>query len=242
MKLRMLIQIIFIVIIFKHANAQKTSDNSADINSNPRKFNLSVFIGFSMGGPKKDMEKNMSLSGLGDPALGFWTIDYPSTNKMPVADIEATYYLTKNKGISLNIGGVNSIRVMGHQSNGSGNATQMFLDSKIFSISLNYSYRSMNKKHNFFIGPSYIVHRVTNDIYNAQSTTIKNKKLGAYIGHSFQFLQKKHWFIALKTNFRWAPKSKIGPFTVQSGSSVSVFLPTQVNLACLNIGLCIGIR
>jgi len=100
MMLRIFIQVLFIVFLLQQVNAQNTSIDSSDANSNSKEFNLSVFTGWSLGGPKNDMESNMSSSGLGDTShfLGS-SKEHPNTIKHPIFDIEASYYLTQQKGI-----------------------------------------------------------------------------------------------------------------------------------------------
>jgi len=101
MMLRIFIHLLFIIFLFQQINAQKTSDNSSDTNSHSREFNLSVFTGSSFFGPKNDIESNMSSSGLDDPSPGFFgpAKSHPYTRKHPIFDIEASYYLTQQKGI-----------------------------------------------------------------------------------------------------------------------------------------------
>jgi len=240
------------IFLVKLVIAQSISDTGPRTSNNLKEFNFSFFTGVSFLGSKDDMESNMSASGLGQTSPAGWFGDakaHPFTRSYPIAEIEATYYFTKTMGISLNGGIENNIEVLGYQDIGIGN--YLILKSEIWSVSLNYSYRFKDNRNSFFIGPSYIVHNVKNDNGSQNSPQNKNTKLGANIGYSHQILQKKHWFMALKANYCWAPKSEIGPFVAEHQLGIatsnpetynSVFNPTKVSIACLNFGLCIGLR
>ncbi len=253
--LRIFIYMLFIIFLFQQINAQKTSDNSLGTTSNSREFQLSVFTGSSFLGPKSDIESNMTSSGFGDRSsrwLGLGGKNYPYTEKHPIFDIEASYYLAQKSGISLNFGLISNIEVKGYDREvGIGN--RLFLKSQIWTVSLNYVYRSKNRRHSIFIGPSLFIHSVKDLSISRYQKSPKNSnlKLGAYLGYSLQILQKKHWFLALKTNYRWAPKSQIGPFvaihklglaTANPTIHSSEFYRTTVNLSCLNVGLHVGVR
>lgn len=251
MILRIFISIIFFTSLVMYTNAQNTSENNSGISSNLRELNLSIFTGFSLLGPKDDIESNMLFSGLGDTSnFGGSSSSHPVTYKSPIFDIEASYNLSQKSGISLNFGLINSIRTHGYETIGVGNF--LFLKSEIWSFSLNYAYRSKNNKQNIFIGPSYFIYSVKDVSHGTNSPNNISGKLGAYVGYSLKVLMEKKWFIALKTNYRWAPKSETGSFiaehrtwdslTGNSTTHTSEFPSVKVKLASLNIGLCVGIR
>jgi hypothetical protein len=240
------------IFLAKLVIAQSISNTDSRSSNNSNEFNFSFFAGGSVLGSKADIESNMSTSGLGQTSPAGWFGDekaHPFTRSYPIADIEATYYFTKRMGISLNSGIKNNIEVLGYQDIGIGNF--MILKNEIWSVSLNYSYRFKNTKNCFFIGPSYFIHSVKEDNGSQSPPQNKNTKFGANIGYSHQILQKKHWFMALKANYCWAPKSEIGPFVTEHQLGIatsnpetytSVFNPTKVSITCLNFGLCIGLR
>lgn len=248
MRARLFIPVIIFLFLVQLADAQQSSEMIAKSGE----FNLSVSAGFSFLGPESDMESNMSSSGLGQTLPAGWFGDakaHPFTRKYPIADIEATYYFTRDMGISLNGGIVNNIEVFGYQDIGIGNF--MILKSEIRSVSINYTYRFRDNRNSFFIGPTYFIHRVKKDTGSENPPQNKNTKLGANIGYSLQIVQKKHWFMVFRATYMWAPKSGIGPFvaehqlgfaTPNPETYTSVFKPTKVSLACLNVGLCIGWR
>lgn len=240
------------VFLGKLVIAQSVSDTEPRIINNTKEFNFSIFTGFSFLGPKNDMESNMSDSGLGQTRPAGWLGDakyHPFTRSYPIANIEAIYYFTGTAGISVNSGISNNIEVVGYQDIGIGN--YLFLKSEIWSVSLNYTYRSMDKRHNIFIGPSYFIHRVKDTSAGSKSPDNKNMKFGAYIGYSLQIIQKRNWFMAFRANYQWAPKSEIGPFIAEHQLGIatsnpetytSIFTPAKVSLTGLNVGLCIGLR
>lgn len=252
MKPNLYLLIFLSVFLVRVVIAQPGSDAGTRISNNSKEFNLSFYAGGSFLGARNDMESNMSASGLGQTSPAGWfggAKTHPFTRSYPIANIEATYYFTGATGISLNGGIINNIEVLGYQDIGIGN--YMILKSEIWSVSLDYSYRFKDNRNSFFIGPSYIVHHVKHDNGSPNAPQNKNIKLGANIGYSIQVVQKKHWFMAFKAIYNWAPKSEIGPFVAEHqlgiGTSspetyTSVFNRTKVSLACLNIGLCIGLR
>ena len=244
--------VLFILFFVKHATAQELASPDSTIRPPTREFHISVFTGFSFLGPKNDMESAMTSSGLDDTRPGGWfggPTAHPFTRKYPIVDIEATYYRWKNAGISLNAGLSNNIEVLGYEGVGTGNF--MFLKSELWSIALNYAYSSKDKIHTLFIGPSLFIHYVEDVSKGIKSPENLNKKLGFYIGYSLRLLQKKHWLVNFKTNYRAAPASEIGPFIAQHELGIgtpnpdtytSEFSPTKVNIGCINVGLSFGLR
>lgn len=248
MRARIFIFVTAIFFLVKLAYAQQNSD----VITKSGEFNLTVSAGFSLMGPQNDMESNMSASDLGQTSPAGWfggAKAHPFTQREPIFDLEATYYFTKRAGISLNGGIDDNIEVFGYQDIGIGNS--IILKSELWSVSLNYAYRFKDNRNSFFIGPSYFIYTVKEDNGSPNPAQNKNVKLGANIGYSFQIIQKKHWVMALKANYNWAPKSEIGPFVTEHQLGIatpnpvtytSVFKPTKVSLACLNFGLCIGLK
>jgi len=227
---------ILIVVLAKQLSAQQISGISSDEKIKPDKFNLSFFTGLSFMGPKDDMEAGMKSSGLDYTSPAGWfggAKDNPFTERYPIFDVEAAYYFTATNGFSINGGLINNIEVDGYQPNGIfGN--YVILKSELWQFAFCYTFRIEDLKNNFFIGPTYIIHVVKDNSSVSTPSPTKNRKLGIYLGYSYQVMQKKHWFLALKGSFKLAPESEIGPY--------GVYKKTKVNLAILNFGLSIGMR
>ena len=216
-------------------------------------MNLSLFLAYSFGGPKSDMEYAMKSVGLDDyGSMGFFSssTSHPNTTRCPAFDIEATYFLSKKNGISLNGGLADCIEVDGLgilfiENHGQDKYT-LQLKSKIWSVSLNYVYSSMNKRHYLFIGPLFLIHNVKGEMVDDIIPANNSEKLGLHLGYSFQVIQKKKWFLMLKTNYRWSTKTEVGPYIyyndVYEPYTLTLFPKTVVNLSSLNIGLSFGIR
>lgn len=209
-------------------------------------FNLSTSVGFSLSGPLNNIKSTMISSGFDDTSqsfLGNKLIKHPHSRRYFIYDIEGTYYFKEQMGISINVGRADKVEVDGYK--GSDPYPQligsyMFLESEIKSLSLNYAFRSKNKLHSVFIGPSYIIHHMKNTgRVGFDSPENDNRKVGAYIGYSFQIVRWDFWTIALKANYRWAPKSQIGPFIASDNSE---FPATKVNISCLNVGFGVMFR
>ncbi len=251
MKFKNFLPVLFIIFFVKHTTAQEIAP--ADSTTRPaREFTLSVFTGLSLLGPKSDMESTMAASGLGDTSPGGWfggPKAHPFTDKYPIVDIEATYYVSKNSGLSLNTALIDNIEVFGYEDIGTGNF--LFLKSETWSIALNYVYASKDKTHALFIGPAFFIHHVEDVSAGTKSPENLNKKLGFYAGYSLRLLQKKHWLLRFKTTYRAIPGSEIGPFIAQHELGIftpdpevytSEFSPAKVNVSSINIGLSVGLR
>ena len=252
MKIKTTTLMLCILLLVKQANAQNSAPPDSSTNQHKREFNLSVFTGFSFLGPKNDIGSNMSSSGFGDTRPRGWfggPTPHPFTRSYPIFDIEATYYLSQKKGISLNVGLANNIEVLGYDAIGLGNF--IFLKSETWAVAVNYLYSSKNKRNSLFIGPSLLIHRVRDTSAGAVSPELTNLKPGIFLGFSHHLVQKKRWFMAFKTNLRAATDSEIRAFvaTHQLGIGLpneetftSVFTPAKVRITSINTGLSVGIR
>ena len=111
-------------------------------------------------------------------------------------------------------------------------------------MAINFLYCTQNKRHYFFVGPAYFFQTVNVYFYSDKYYDNTYHKPGFYLGYSYQIIQKKRWFLMLKTNYRWAPKVEIGPYDYQFAPETQLlhFPSTKVSLACLNIGVSVGIR
>ena len=204
-----------------------------------RKFYVSVFFGGSSGRAQNEIEAKMITNGFGETSpswIFFEAIDHPVTYKSLIYDFEVAYYLTNNTGISLNIAEADNISIDGYKK-----GNYLFLRSDIWSISSSYIINTNNQKLNFFIGPCLIFHNMKQDIdgYYVQK---KNIIPALYLGGSMHIVQTKYWFLALKLNYRWTPNLEIGPFKVGSGTNISEFERTKINISCFDFGLSTGIR
>ena len=98
-----------------------------------------------------------------------------------------------------------------------------------------------------YLGPAFISHSYE----GSGLTETFDKKIGLYMGYSYQVVRNKYWFMALKMNYRMVPKSAVGPFLVKNQTDTttsdpkthtSIFPVTEVNISSLNIGGSIGIK
>jgi hypothetical protein len=255
MKKNIILVILSTVLSLNLAFAFPDPDNGIKIFK--REFNFSISTGPKLFGARQSFEKGMDEAGFGDGVQGFTfskrTYEFPYSNRYPNLDLEATCFFKENKGISLNLGLAEFIGVNGRDDfNAQGmNATNsLSLLSMIYSASLNYVYRPENKRHNWFVGPSFILHNVS-DRGARDNHSQMNKKLGLFTGYSYQIIQRKHVFWSLKTNIRWATKSSVGPFYAHVAPAAqyedepqyftSEFTAT-VNLITMNVGLALGFR
>jgi len=210
-------------------------------------FNLSGFTGVFLGGPKNNIKAAMRDYGFSDvykdPGTDLY-FPHPISTYGPIYDVEASYYFSGISGVSLNYCQFDNVKVEGYDDIGSGNFIP--IRNQLYAFSLSYVFHTSDNKNSVFAGPAYIIHDVT----FLQSTSSIHK-MGLYVGYTQRVFEWDHWFIAVKLNYRWSPKTLIGPF-VESNKGIvgipdpetytSVFPATRVNTGCFNAGLSVGIR
>ncbi len=213
-----------------------------------KEFNLTVFIGSAFSNLSSDYESQLKTSGLQDIYNGNkldGPSNTPSSEAYLVTDIEAGYFMDSRNGLSMNFALYDKTNVQGYQNIGNGNLMSIY--SEVWSFSVNYNYRTKNKKHTMSLGPAFIWHGYRGS--NLPETF--DKKMGLHMGYSFQLVQQENWFLSLKMNYRMAPKSAVGPFirehttTNDSGKMVthtSTFPVTELNISSLNIGGTVGVK
>lgn len=211
-----------------------------------KEFYLSASSGMFFLGPEKDIEKGMKDAGFGDISPESWwgpAAEHPETKYFLIYDIEALFSQGRN-GLSINYALFNRIETTGYDNIGVfGN--YLFLNINLTTLSLNYSYRTANKMHNFFAGPALIFHKVNDESAGNNSPDTKNTKLGVNLGYLMKLFKKESWFVAFKSNFRWSPKSEIGPFVAEHELDEvyrSEFPATKVRTASLYLGLAVNVR
>ena len=216
----------------------QTSDET-DVTNSRGELSLAGHIGFSFFGPKDDITSTMISEGFDDQSQDFFggePIDHPRSNKRLVYEVDATYFFDSHRGFSLNAARADKFDISGFRGAEPYPTIfgdYLFLESDIKTIALSYTHRLKNRSHAFFLGPMYLAHRVENSAA-FQNISKVNSKVGAYFGYSFLIIEKRIWAVSLKLSGRWAPKSEIGPFEVDSGSE---YPASKVNVSGISIGL-----
>ncbi|WP_375727432.1 hypothetical protein [Saccharicrinis sp. FJH62] len=215
------------------------------------KFNISLFVGGSMLGAKSSLVSEMIASGFDDTSPGGWfggPTKHPNTTKVPVFDLEAAYFFSEKGGITINGGMADNVEVNGWEDIGIGN--YLFLKSELWSLSVCYTYRTINQLHHFYAGPSYFKHDVK-ETSVTDNPEYSYNKFGGYLAYSYHMLNKEKWFLALKIKFSWTPGSIVGPYIKEHRTGIatstpethtSVFPETKINLTVINLGLSIGLQ
>ncbi|HPS82790.1 MAG TPA: hypothetical protein PLA88_00630 [Bacteroidales bacterium] len=212
-----------------------------------KEFNLSGFTGMFLEGPKNNIEKTMRECGLGDtyrdPETDLY-FPHPNSTYHLIYDAEASYYFSGNSGVSLNYGLFDNVRVEGYDDIGSGNSIS--LRNKLSSISACYVFHTSDNINSIFVGPALLFHEIT--FLKSTSTLMK---MGFFIGYTQRITRWDRFFIAVKVNYRWSPKTLIGPF-IESNDGInglpnaetftSEFPQTKVNTGCFNLGIAVGVR
>lgn len=212
-----------------------------------KEFHLSGFTGMFLGGPKNNIEATMRECGLGDtyrdPETDLY-LPHPNSTYHLIYDAEASYYFSGNSGVSLNYGLFDNVSVEGYDDIGSGNS--LILRNKLSSLSASYVFHTSDNINSIFIGPALLFHKTT--FLMSSSTAMK---MGFFIGYTQRVTRWDHLFIAVKVNYRWSPKTEIGPFVESnnginglpySGTFTSEFPQTKVNTGCFNLGIAVGFR
>ncbi len=212
-----------------------------------KEFHLSGFTGMFLGGPKNNIEATMRECGLGDtyrdPETDLY-FPHPQSTYHLIYDAEASYYFSGNSGVSFNYGLFDNVRVTGYDAVGSGNF--IFLGNKLSSLSACYVYHTRDNINSVFVGPALVFHEVT-----FLTSTSKSTKVGFFIGYTQRVTRWDHLFIAVKVNYRWSPKTLIGPYfesndgingLPNSETFTSEFPQTKVNTGCFNLGIAVGFR
>ncbi|MGQ8335310.1 hypothetical protein ACUNWD_02095 [Sunxiuqinia sp. A32] len=225
--------------------AQELKTELLNLNGNHEKFSILLTIGGSLWGTTGAIESNMVSSGFDDRSAGGWfggPKDHPFTQKSPVVDLDATYYFNERKGAGLNIAMAENIETHGYENVGIGN--YLFLRSVLWSFSPYYSIRLHNNLNHYAIGLSLNIHYAHDSSAGENSPDQTNMMPGVYVAYSYRMLDRKRWFLSLKTNFRISPPSEIGPFIAEYpvDAQKSVFTPVKVNTAVINIGLGVGLH
>jgi hypothetical protein len=210
-------------------------------------FFISVFLGGSIYGPGTPIFKQMERSGFDDSSHNWFSssiIDHPKRRNYPVYDFTLGMYFSTKKGISTSIGTCSNIEVDGYENIGMGN--YLFLHNKLSFYSIDYLYRTLDRKHIFSIGLILLNYKIKDLGYENIFHTWESTKLpGIDLGYSNNLSFGKSFFIHLKTNLRLAPSTEIGPYKkayAVTPNDISVFKATKVNLTSITVGLQFGIQ
>lgn len=264
---RLFIYILLVVFVNSKVFAQQAQETNpldsltqTGINTAKPKLYLFFSTGISRLGPKNDIEASMAIGFGGISHSWFGSgLDYPITHGKPNFKIGTTYFPSKNIGVSIQLGLINNIEVLG-LSNGyetyDSNYTlirsvpglELAIKSKIWATSLNFIICTTNKRSTLFVGPAIIVHTlntqlVVDDYLHPGVTVTKqnNTLLGFNVGYSGQLIQKEKWFLAFNMEYLWAPSSKFGPIDYSTYATNKEFQQTTSRVSCLNMSLCLGI-
>ncbi|MFD3002739.1 hypothetical protein ACFS7Z_20375 [Pontibacter toksunensis] len=247
------VAILLLLFSFLSQEARPQENMGKEVQQESGEFNLSMTLGIGLFGPKEDIEDQMKASGFGDTRGPGWFSDeatqYPKAYNILIANIGATYYFKRTRGVSLVVGLTDNVQVDGYDEIGIGN--RLHLKSEIWVASLNYVFRSSDKKHQLNIGPALFLHRVRDNAERPTSQKNNNVKPGLYAGYTLHVIHKEDWYLALNLNGRWATESAIGPFIIVHETGIllpepevqrSEFQPTKVQLTGLSLGLALGFR
>ena len=256
-------KIVFILSLLMILYAQGHSQNSYrgcyGFDCKEKKWSLSIIASVSLLGPGPAIKEQMISSGLGDirPAFDDWfghdeQVDYPTRGNGIVLNIEFIYNLSKKSGLQFTAGEHLHSSVHGYDRIGLGN--YLSINNDVWTASLDYVLKIRKGKDALSIGPEIALHKTSADnptSYYPLITTTSSFKGGFNMGYSFSLVQKKSWFLSLKTKYTWLPSAEIGPYTVTHELGVltedhetftSTFNKTKVNLSTINIGISTGWR
>jgi len=238
MSFRKIICVIFILCMVDCVYSQNTSIN-LDLKNDETSFAVSFFGGVSLLGPREDLKSNLTKSGFNDTSSGMFGVsNHPRADMLPIYRVEGTYYYSVKSGISFHWGLSDDLDVFGFKEP----VFHTIFNSKIQEIGIKYVFRLKESRSDVFVGPVYLTHSLDGFSSMVKSSEIKNEKLGVYVGYNYYWLNKKHFFIAIRGDFRWAPSIEIESIPITYFDISSEILSTKVNLSTFNIGLSFGIR
>lgn len=207
-------------------------------------------------GPAADIKSQFVESGFDDrSSLAGDTQDEPVTKQSPSAhtglvwNIEAQYLLSPKSAFGMTLGTINQNTITGYDAIGNGNSLQ--LRSTTYAGSIKYIYRLRQGRDDLSVGPVIARMSIKDDASQQGGIDRSPFKAGFNVGYSFSVLQKKSWFIALRTNYTWLPTTEIGPYTKEHKTAISqdipnvyssVFEQTDVRLSSVYIGVSAGWR
>lgn len=219
---------------------KETADDGSKIK---QEVNLSIFVGVPFFGPKTslvDLMNKNEFNGITRINL-YQSQKYPVTSRLPTFGIALTFYKNNNKGYfieykysNLEIVGVNNSL---HE--------YIQLNSTVNSLSLLYNFHFKDKRINLRVGPDFLHHktRLFEDFAFPNEKEIISEEskfsVGLKLGGSAKLLNKKHFFMDLKTDYTLAVPIKIDPLRTSYGSVIS---KSSLSLNTLDIGLSFGYR
>ncbi len=240
--------------------SQSGSQGCYGFDCKEKKWSVSLFTGFSMLGPTKDIKDQMHDSGLDDtrPAYnGFFgpikAKSYPTSKTGLGINFETRYNLSKKSALNLTIGITNYSSVEGNENFAElgplGN--RLTLNSNLRSAAFNYVRRFGKGMGGLNIGPVIAWHTIKDDIPYQDAINTSAINPGINVGCILPFIQAKSWFLTFKANYTWLPDTEIGPYAQEKTLGylneypevyTSVFEKTHVRLSTLNFGISTGLR
>ncbi len=217
---------------------------------------ISYSLGISLLGGAQAISDQMTRNGFIDDDCVLLCINesYPKKTSRISYELDIAIFLNDNSGFSLGVGKMKSYRVTGYDTideylfGGLSAKNRLEIKDRRYVANLNYIYRSDNKKHFLYLGPSLM----KKDFETNFATYKPLYKLGGHIAYQFNFaaLKPKSTMRAIRLSYSWFSKSTIGPYVredsyVDSDGGVSVFTSTfeQMNISnqSINVHFVFGI-
>ena len=120
-----------------------------------------------------------------------------------VSNIEVTYWLSRRHGFALNYSKFNSVKVSGCISSNSGNEITVEMSARAKAYTLFYVYRTPKARLNLFAGPSFSRVKFQNQLIGFAGSTNTSVKPGFAVGISYKIVNRKHFFIDIRSTYFW---------------------------------------
>jgi hypothetical protein len=122
-----------------------------------------------------------------------------------VSNLEVAYWLSKRHGVALNYSRFNSVNVSGNLINDSGNRILIGMDARAKVYTVFYVFNAPNTRLNLFAGPSFNRVKFQNQMIGFAGSTNSSIKLGIASGVSYKIINRKHFFIDVRSTYFWEP-------------------------------------
>jgi hypothetical protein len=211
-----------------------------------KKFSITMYMGWTKGGPCKQIEDAMITNGFNDHRGPGWFnssgTDYPFTDRyIPSWMFGVKYYLKPPFSIGIVAGKAHLGSTHGYKIETWGHI--LYIDYTVFNISPIFSYNYYDFVR-IGIGPSLYFTKAWESSYSPGMESVdveyEHTKVGFLIDFGLRIPKKSRFFFDLNAQYRYVGKAEIGPFNENPYRDV---LPkTEVNYSHFLISFGFGVR
>ena len=224
------------------STAQESSNSGI---SKIKNWSVATYLGWTIGGPCKQIEESMVIYGFDDRKEGGWFSDshtyHPYTeHHKPSWMISVKYYMNSSFSVGI-IGGKTHLgSTYGYNcTNANVGGGDINIEYALYYLSPILSFNSYDIVR-IGIGPSIYFTKAweSSDHPEGIDVEYKHTKIGFLVDFGLRIPKKSLFFFELNGQYRYVGKVEIGPFTVYEDT----FPKTKVNYNHWLIGIGFGVR